>query len=201
MFGGRRFPAHPKDVGFDDSAFSCEECWRTRVAGIGLTVATGDKKADVARIKEYYQNAGRFKKSGDILSALDNYEKFVELSLKCLGYKRDPITGSGWVSGYDLDSMGDLYAAAGNMDKARGSYQLALKLLERAARYITPTPLGATVGTIAEGMRKAMIKQIENKSGKLPYMPPTPTQRKYCVYCGASIAIDAAYCAKCGKQQ
>ena len=201
MLGGRHFPAHPKDVGFDDSVFSCEECWRTRVAGIGLTVATGDKKADVESVKKYYKNALSFKKSSNIPGALDNYEKFVDLSLKCLGYKLNPTQGSGWVSGGDFDSMGDLYVAAGNMTKARESYQTALMLLKRVPDYFGPSiALG-----IMRGMRLAMIKQIENKLMKLPVEEAlaraASAQRKYCKYCGASNAIDAAYCAKCGKQQ
>jgi tetratricopeptide (TPR) repeat protein len=201
MFGGKNFPAHQKDVGFDDSVFSCEECWQTRVAGIGLTVATGDKKADVETIKKYYKNALNFKKSGNIPSALDNYEKFVDLSLKCLGYKRDPMPGSGWVRGGDLDSMGDLYAASGNMAKARESYQTALTLLKRAQR-----PVGPSIGLgVMRGLELAYIKQIENKLMKLPVeeapVSAASVQEKYCKYCSAPIAIDAAYCAKCGKQQ
>jgi len=201
---GRHFPAHPKDVGFDDSAFSCEECWRTRVAGIGLTVATGDKKADVASIKKYYKNALSFKKSGNIPSALDNYEKFVDLSLRCLGYKVNPTQGSGWVCGGDFDSMGDLYFAAGNLAKARESYQTALVLLKRA---YDRAPMGPSIPLgIVRGMQLAQIKQIEDKlMKKLPVEEAlaraASAQRKYCKYCGASIAIDAAYCAKCGKQQ
>jgi tetratricopeptide (TPR) repeat protein len=195
MFGGKDFPAHPKDVGFDDSAFSCEDCWRTRVAGIGLTVATGSKKADVETIKTYYKNALNFKKSGNIPGALENYEKFVDLSLKCLGYKRNSMPGRGWVRGGDLDSMGDLYAASGNIAKARESYQTALALLKRAQ----------TPGGIMGGLERAYIKQIENKLMKLPVEEApgraASVQGRYCKHCGASIAIDAAYCAKCGKQQ
>jgi len=199
-FGGKRFPAHPKDVGLDYSTFSCGECWQTRVAGIGLTVATGDKEVDVARMKEYHENAKSFKKSGDTLAALDNYEKFVELSLKCLGYKPS-ARGGEWVDGFDLDSMGDLYVAAGNIQRARESYQLAIKLLKETPTDVKPSILYGVLEGIQLAGRKNMIKQIGIKLGTLSHMPPAPTQRKNCMYCGASIGIDAAYCTQCGKQQ
>ena len=172
MFGAKRLPAHPRDVGFDENALSCEECWRTRVAGVGLTQATGNGRTDGARIKEYKQNAEKLKDSGDALGALDSYEKFVELSLKCLGYKRG--AESPLVSGGDLHSMGDLYATAGNIEKSRESYQLAIKLLEDAATPCPSSVLAAMAWGIMEGLRKGTIDEIKAKLSKLPSPPPPP---------------------------
>ena len=51
-------------------------------------------------------------------------------------------------------------------------------------------------------VKKEVEKEIEAIRVELSQMPtPAPTQRKYCIYCGESIAIDAAYCIRCGKQQ
>jgi len=172
MFGAKRLPAHPKDVGFDENALSCEECWRTRVAGVGLTQATGDSRTDGARIREYKQNAEKLKESGDALGALENYEKFVELSLKCLGYKRGAEFPR--VNGGDLHSMGDLYAAAGNTEKSRESYQLAIKLLEDAATPCPLSPLAAVAWGVTDGLRKGTIDEIKGKLSKLPPPPPPP---------------------------
>lgn len=172
MFGAKRLPAHPKDVGFDENALSCEECWRARVAGVGLAQATGDGRADGSRIKEYKQNAEKLKESGDTLGALENYEKFVELSLKCLGYKRGAEFPQ--VSGEDLHSMGDLYFTAGNIEKSRESYQLAIQLLEDAATECPLSPLAAMAWGVTEGIRKATIEAIKGKLSSLPPPPPPP---------------------------
>jgi len=165
-------PAHPRDVGFDQNALSCEECWRTRVASVGLTQATGDGRADGKRINEYKKNAERLKEAGDALGALDNYEKFVELSLKCLGYK--PGAESPWVNGSDLHVMGDLYATAANVEKSRESYKQAIRLLEDAATPCPLSPLAAMAWGITDGIRKGTIDEIRGKLSKLPPPPPPP---------------------------
>ena len=172
MFGAKRMPAHPRDVGFDQNALSCEECWRTRVASVGLTQATGDGRADGKRINEYKKNAERLKEAGDALGALDNYEKFVELSLKCLGYK--PGAESPWVNGSDLHVMGDLYATAANVEKSRESYKQAIRLLEDAATPCPLSPLAAMAWGITDGIRKGTIDEIRGKLSKLPPPPPPP---------------------------
>jgi len=172
MFGAKRLPAHPKDVGFDENALSCEQCWRARVASVGLTQATGDGRADGKRIREYKEKAEKLRESGDALGALDNYEKFVELSLKCLGYKRG--AESPRVNGGDLHAMGDLYATAGNVGKSRESYQLAIQLLEDAATPCPLSPLEAMAWGITDGIRKGTIDEIKGKLSKLPPPPPPP---------------------------
>lgn len=168
----RARPAHPKDVGFSEGALSCEECWRTRVAGVGLTLATGNGRADVAKVKEYKRNAEKLKEGDDTLGALDNYEKFVELSLKCIGYKRG--AESPFVSAGDLDSMGDLYATAGSVEKSRESYQQAIRLLEDADTEIPLNVLEAMVWGAAKGTRDAKKESIKAKLAKLPPPPPPP---------------------------
>ena len=101
----------------------CEKCWRSRVAGVGLTVATGDKRLDTNKVISYLVKARERFGFGEFSGALEEIFCARELALKSLDTDL----------GYEAHELaGDCYAGLGEREEALRELSLALKIFEEA---------------------------------------------------------------------
>lgn len=112
-FRGIDWPIHPKD---GTEGTCCKECWRSRVAEVGLTKATGDIKLDIAALNAYGKKARECYDQRSYEEALANLDKLFELYLK------SKIRGIhyGW---YLL--RGDCHMRLGHIEEAKNDLSAA----------------------------------------------------------------------------
>lgn len=111
-FRGIDWPIHPKD----GIGTCCKECWRSRVAEVGLTKATGNIKLDKAAVEAYGKKARECYDWGDYEEALANLDKLVELSHK----SKIREVHYGW---YFL--RGDCHMRLGHVEEAKSDLSIA----------------------------------------------------------------------------
>ena len=99
----------------------CDKCWHIKVAEIGLTVATGDKKVDAGKVGGYIKNAIKCFRLGKFREALAEISCAEELSLKSLGTDL----------GYEAHQLaGECHSEMGNREEAIRERSLALEILK-----------------------------------------------------------------------
>lgn len=118
-FRGIDWPIHPKDGTWGTC---CKECWRSRVAEVGLTKATGDIKLDTATLNAYGKKAEQYYGQGNYEEALANLDKFFELYLK----SKIRGTHHGW---YLL--RGDCHMRLGHIEEAKRDLSAAEAYCEK----------------------------------------------------------------------
>ena len=141
----------------------------------GITAAAFFFALGPQSLAEKYEDRANKYKESDPEQAIADYTKALDLGKT-----------SGKVSAKIFFERGKLYRKMGRREEALADLNLAYTAGHRTA------------------MKKEIEKEIQAVSAELPLKPsppPTPALKKYCRYCGASLAAEATFCTKCGKKQ
>jgi len=125
--------------------------------------------------ERYEERANKYKES-DPEQAITDYTKAIDLGKT-----------SGKVSGKIFLERGKLYRKIGRREEALADLNIAYASSARV-----------------RSLKQQVEKEIQAVSAELPQKPspaPAPALKKYCRHCGASLAAEATFCTKCGKQQ
>jgi tetratricopeptide (TPR) repeat protein len=137
----------------------CDKCWRSKVAEVGLTKATGKKLVDAGNVGGYIKNANECFNLGKFREALEKISCAEELSLKSLDTDL----------GYEAHELaGDCQSELGNREEAIRELSLALELFEGTPISVgSATPWGVLY-TLKKGWSRGdKLSELNMKIQKL----------------------------------
>lgn len=144
----------------------------------GALAAGCFKMAGAGSIADRYEDRAAKYKESDPEQAIADYTKAIELGIK---------------STTPIQERAKLYRKLGRRQEALRDFEDFLAKTK---------PKDAFSFGYYSSLKKDIDKEIQAIRTELSQMPgPGAVQGKYCLHCGVSIPLDAAYCPECGRSQ